>query len=79
MEAPARTARLPGFIMPADLTIGFNYFQEHAPNDEAMDQGTIFAFIELSSERSRTYYRYSRRPSSSPTRGNSSITRPASA
>ena len=37
---------LPGFIMPADPTIGFNYFQEHAPNDEAMDQGTIFAFID---------------------------------
>jgi hypothetical protein len=37
---------LPGFIMPADLTIGFNYFQEHAPADEAMDQGTIFAFID---------------------------------
>ena len=36
----------PGFIMPADLTIGFNYFQEHAANDEALDQGTIFAFIE---------------------------------
>jgi hypothetical protein len=37
----------PGFIMPADLTIGFNYFQEHAPNDEAMDQGTTFAFGEF--------------------------------
>ena len=38
----------PGFIMPAEaeLIIGFNYFQEHAPNDEAMDQGTIFAFID---------------------------------
>ena len=35
----------PGFIMPADLTIGFNYFQEHAEADEALDQGTIFAFI----------------------------------
>jgi hypothetical protein len=37
-----------GFIMPAEaeLTIGFNYFQEHAPADEAMDQGTIFAFID---------------------------------
>lgn len=33
----------PGFIMPAELTEGFNYFQEHAPADEAMDQGTIFA------------------------------------
>ena len=38
---------LPGFIMPADPTIDFNYFQEHAPNDEAMDQGTIFAFDDL--------------------------------
>jgi len=36
----------PGFIMPADLTIGFNYFQEHAELDEALDQGTIFAFID---------------------------------
>jgi hypothetical protein len=39
----------PGFIMPAEaeLTIGFNYFQEHAEADEALDQGTIFAFIEM--------------------------------
>jgi hypothetical protein len=29
-----------------DLTIGFNYFQEHAEDDEALDQGTIFAFID---------------------------------
>ena len=37
----------PGFIMPAELTEGFNYFQEHAPADDAMDQGTIFvAFID---------------------------------
>ena len=37
----------PGFIMPAELTEGFNYFQEHAPLDDAMDQGTIFvAFID---------------------------------
>ena len=36
----------PGFIMPADLVIGFNYFQEHAELDDAMDQGTIFAFID---------------------------------
>ena len=34
---------LPGFIMPAELTEGFNYFQEHAPADEALDQGKIFA------------------------------------
>ena len=35
-----------GFIMPADLVVGFNYFQEFAPADEALDQGTIFAFID---------------------------------
>ena len=35
----------PGFIMPADLTIGFNYFQEHAEADEALDEGTIFAIL----------------------------------
>lgn len=34
---------LPGFIMPADLEVGFNYYQEFAPNDDALDQGTIFA------------------------------------
>jgi hypothetical protein len=40
----------PGFIMPADLDdfdIGFNYFQEHAPVDDALDQGTISAFGEF--------------------------------
>jgi hypothetical protein len=37
----------PGFIMPAELTIGFNYFQEHAEQDEALDQGTISAFIDV--------------------------------
>jgi PEP-CTERM motif len=37
----------PGFIMPAELTIGFNYFQEHAEADEALDQGTISAFIDV--------------------------------
>ena len=38
---------LPGFIMPAELTIGFNYFQEFAAADEALDQGTIFDFIDV--------------------------------
>lgn len=33
---------LPGFIMPADLALGFNYFQEFAPGDDALDQGTIW-------------------------------------
>ncbi len=34
---------LPGFIMPADLTLSFNYFQESAPADEALDEGTTFS------------------------------------
>ncbi len=34
---------LPGFIMRADLTPGFNYRQEFAPNDEAVDEATIFS------------------------------------
>ena len=34
---------LPGFIMPSDLTVGFNYFQEFAPNDGAVDQATTFS------------------------------------
>jgi PEP-CTERM motif len=32
---------LPGFIMPVNLTIGFNYYQEFAALDEALDEGTI--------------------------------------
>lgn len=34
---------LPGYIMPADVTIGFNYYQEFAPNDQAVDEGTTFS------------------------------------
>lgn len=34
---------LPGFIMPVDKTVGFNYFQEFAPGI-ALDEGTTFAF-----------------------------------
>ena len=35
-----------GFIMPADRIIGFNYFQENAPADGAVDQATIVGFRE---------------------------------
>jgi hypothetical protein len=35
-----------GFIMPADLQIGFNHFQEFAPNDDAVDQATILSVSE---------------------------------
>lgn len=34
---------LPGFIMPVDQTVGFNYFQEFAAADDALDQATVFA------------------------------------
>jgi hypothetical protein len=36
---------LPGFIMPADLTLGFNYYQEFAPADDALDQATTHALL----------------------------------
>src|SRR5439155_5807888 len=32
---------LPGFIMPANPTVGFAYFQESAPNDQALDQAQV--------------------------------------
>ena len=34
---------LPAFIMPADLTSAFNYYQEFAPFDAAIDEGTTLA------------------------------------
>lgn len=34
---------LPGIIMPSNLAIPFNYFQEYAVDDEALDHGTIFS------------------------------------
>lgn len=36
---------LPGYIMPKSLEIGFNYYQEHAPNDDALDQATTMAIL----------------------------------
>ncbi len=38
---------LPGFIMPADLTLGFNYYQEFSPADEALDEGTTYALDQM--------------------------------
>lgn len=34
---------LPGFAMPADLTVGLSYYQEFAPLDGALDIGSTFA------------------------------------
>jgi hypothetical protein len=36
---------LPGFIMPVDLEPGFNYYQEFAPENEALDQATTYALL----------------------------------
>lgn len=33
----------PGFIMPANPTVGFSYYQEFSPNDEALDQAKIIS------------------------------------
>lgn len=38
---------LPGYIMPASLAIGFNYYQEFAPADDALDQAETFALLDL--------------------------------
>lgn len=38
---------LPGYIMPADLTVGFNYYQEFAAADEALDSAITFALGEI--------------------------------
>jgi hypothetical protein len=45
----------PGYIMPADRTTGFSYFQEHAPNDNAMDQATIVGFRDSVTVPARTF------------------------
>lgn len=34
---------LPGYAMPASITLGLEYFQEHAPTDGALDVGLTFA------------------------------------
>jgi len=37
---------LPGFIMPANPTVGFQYIQEHAPQDGAEDQAEVVSLNE---------------------------------
>jgi hypothetical protein len=46
---------LPGFIMPANPTEGFSYFQEFAPADDALDQARIFAVGQTVSVRVGTF------------------------
>jgi hypothetical protein len=35
----------PGYIMPASTAAGFNYFQEYAVADDALDEGTTVALL----------------------------------
>ncbi len=37
----------PGYQMPSVLTPGFSYYQEFAPDDEAVDQGEIIALAQM--------------------------------
>jgi hypothetical protein len=46
---------LPGFIMPIDLEIGFNYYQEFAEDDEALDQATTYARLDSLTVNGITY------------------------
>jgi hypothetical protein len=50
-----RNGALPGYIMPVSKQIGFNYFQEHAPRDEALDHGKTFALLESLTVAGTTY------------------------
>ncbi|MCC7412342.1 MAG: PEP-CTERM sorting domain-containing protein [Gammaproteobacteria bacterium] len=44
-----QNSALPGFAMPGALTPAFNYYQEFAPFDAALDEGTVLAVgVELS-------------------------------
>ena len=37
---------VPGYAMPERLDLGFNYYQEFAPEDEAVDEGETFAILD---------------------------------
>jgi hypothetical protein len=36
----------PGFVMPVDKTLGFHYYQEFSPTDEAVDEATTVSISE---------------------------------
>jgi hypothetical protein len=44
---PAGDPAKPGYIMPVDQTLGFEYFQEFAEDDEALDEGQTSAVVPL--------------------------------
>jgi hypothetical protein len=46
---------LPGFAMPLNQEIGFQYYQEFAEEDEALDHGTVFAILDSLQVGAATY------------------------
>ena len=44
---PSGEPASPGFIMPADPKVGFEYFQEFAEDDEAVDQARVFSVVPM--------------------------------
>ena len=52
-----RNGARPGYIMPVSRKLGFNYFQEHAPKDEALDHGLTFAVLDKLKVGEATYFK----------------------
>ena len=50
-----RNNALAGYAMPAKVELGFKYYQEFAPEDEALDKGETFAFLNELKVGSTTY------------------------
>ena len=51
-----RNNALPGYAMPKSLDLGFQYYQEFAPEDDALDKGETFALLESLTVGSITYH-----------------------
>ncbi len=47
---------LPGYAMPVDLSPGFQYYQEFAPADDAVDEGKTFAIVDRLRVGGTTYH-----------------------
>jgi hypothetical protein len=72
---------LPGHIMPAEIVVGFEYYQEFAPEDDAVDVAEIDAvdlMLSVGASSGPTCCACTRPIRWSRTRGNTSITRRAS-
>ena len=50
-----RNHALAGYAMPVDLTPGFQYYQEFAPEDDALDEARTFAILDRLNVGATTY------------------------